>query len=114
MFGGRGWYALPALVGATTTALLGWQEWLNIYTMVGTMLVVLTLRWISMRGQWTAPGAEVSGKTQRQRLDPHDEPPVPDIRDRDGEDGPPADPGEADTSSQPTVDPDGRRDGASA
>ena len=94
VFGGRGWYALPAILGAGTTAALGQAEVLNPLTSAAVMVLVLVLRVVSLRREWLAPGAEISGETQRQRLDPHDEPPVPDIRDRKGRDGPPADPGE--------------------
>ena len=94
VFGGRGWYALPAILGAGTTAALGQAELLNPLTSAAVMVLVLVLRVVSLRREWLAPGAEISGETQRQRLDPHDEPPVPDIRDRKGRDGPPADPGE--------------------
>ncbi|MFK7423390.1 MULTISPECIES: trimeric intracellular cation channel family protein [Micrococcus] len=94
VFGGRGWYALPAILGAGTTAALGQAELLNPLTSAAVMVLVLVLRVVSLRREWLAPGAEISGVTQRQRLDPHDEPPVPDIRDRKGRDGPPADPGE--------------------
>ena len=94
VFGGRGWYALPAILGAGTTAALGQAEVLNPLTSAAVMVLVLVLRVVSLRREWLAPGAEISGETQRQRLDPHDEPPVPDIRDRKGRDGPPAAPGE--------------------
>ena len=94
VFGGRGWYALPAILGAGTTAALGQAEVLNPLTSAAVMVLVLVLRVVSLRREWLAPGAEISGATQRQRLDPHDEPPVPDIRDRKGRDGPPAAPGE--------------------
>lgn len=96
VFGGRGWYALPALLGAVATGLLGWAEWLNIYTSVAVMLVVLALRLLSLRRQWAAPAADITGDTQEQRLDPDDDPPVEDVRDREGQDGDPADPGEPD------------------
>lgn len=96
VFGGRGWYALPALFGAIVTALLGWAEWLNVYTSVAVMLVVLALRLVSLRRQWAAPAADITGDTQEQRMDPDDDPPVEDVRDREGADGEPAAPGEPD------------------
>lgn len=123
VFGGRGWYALPALLGAALTAVLGTLEWLNIYTSVAVMIAVLAVRVVSLRGQWLAPGAEYTGETQRQRLDPDDAPPVPDARDRDGEDGPPAEPGEPedpsdladpDTAADRIVDAGGHRDASPA
>lgn len=104
VFGGRGWYALPALFGAIVTALLGWAEWLNVYTSVAVMLVVLALRLVSLRRQWAAPAADITGDTQEQRMDPDDDPPVEDVRDREGADGEPAAPGEPDEAREDVED----------
>lgn len=104
VFGGRGWYALPALLGATATALLGWAEWLNVYTSVAVMMVVLALRLVSLRKQWAAPAADITGDTQEQRMDPDDDPPVEDVRDRKGADGEPATPGEPDEAREDVED----------
>ncbi|MBB4736021.1 putative membrane protein YeiH [Micrococcus cohnii] len=96
IFGGRGWYALSALIGATLTAVLGAVEWLNILTSVGVMAGVLALRLLSLRQGWPAPGADIAGLEQAQREDPDAEPPVEDVRDRESADGGVAAPGEGD------------------
>ncbi|MDX2340556.1 trimeric intracellular cation channel family protein [Micrococcus sp. M4NT] len=101
VFGGRGWYAVPAIIGSAATASLGAMGLLSIATMAGTMALVLTLRVVSMRGDWLAPGAEITGETQRQRIDPDDAPPVPDVRDRPDEDGGLGSSGEEDPTDPP-------------
>ena len=107
MFGGRGWYAVPALIGAAATSALGQAEWLSIYTMLAVMLVVLTLRAVSLRKEWMAPGAEITGETQRQRMDPDDAPPVPDVRDQGSPDDPPRESGQEPTTPTPQVEENG-------
>lgn len=62
VFGGRGWYALPAILGAGTTAALGQAEVLNPLTSAAVMVLVLVLRVVSLRREWLAPGAEISGR----------------------------------------------------
>lgn len=101
VFGGRGWYAVPAIIGSAATACLGAMELLSVATMAGIMALVLTLRVVSMRGDWLAPGAEITGETQRQRIDPDDAPPVPDVRDRPDEAGGLGASGEEDPTDPP-------------
>lgn len=107
VFGGRGWYAVPALIGAAATSALGQAEWLSIYTMLAVMLVVLALRVVSLRWEWMAPGAEITGETQRQRMDPDDAPPVPDVRDQGSPDDPPRESGQEPTTPTPQVEENG-------
>lgn len=103
VFGGRGWYAVPALIGAAATSALGQAELLSIYTMLAVMLVVLALRVVSLRREWMAPGAEITGETQRQRMDPDDAPPVPDVRDQGSPADPPRESGQEPTTPTPQV-----------
>lgn len=103
VFGGPGWYAIPALLGAGATATLGALEWLTMLSSLPIMAVVLTLRLVSLKRQWIAPGAEITGRYQRQRLTPGQAPPIEDVRDREGTGSLPAVPG--DQSEDPEGDP---------
>lgn len=104
VFGGPGWYAIPAMLGASLTAVLGALEWLTMLSSLPIMAAVLTLRLVSLKRQWLAPGAEITGKHQRQRLTPGQSPPVEDVRDRRGTGSLPAVPG--DTAESPEGDPE--------
>ena len=86
---------------------LGQAELLSIYTMLAVMLVVLALRVVSLRREWMAPGAEITGETQRQRMDPDDAPPVPDVRDQGSPDDPPRESGQEPTTPTPQVEENG-------
>lgn len=100
VFGGRGWYGLPALLGSALTAGLGAVEWLDELTSTAVMVFVLLLRVVSLRKEWVTPGAEITGEAQRRRLSEDEEAPVPDVRDRKGEPGPPAETGEPDSEPE--------------
>lgn len=110
VFGGPGWYAIPALIGASATAVLGALEWLTMLSSLPIMAVVLALRLVSLKRQWIAPGAEITGRYQRQRLTPGQKPPIEDVRDREGTGSLPAVPG--DPSDTPEGDPEDPDDGS--
>lgn len=109
VFGGRGWYAIPALIGSAATAVLGWLEWLTMVSSLPIMALVLGLRLVSLKRQWLAPGAEITGTHQRQRLTPGQAPPIEDVRDRPGTGSLPAVPG--DPGEEPEGSGKARQDG---
>lgn len=53
----RDLYALPALAGAASAALLYYSGWLNVATAIGTSLLAFGLRLLALRYNWRTPRA---------------------------------------------------------
>lgn len=49
-------YAVPALVGASITAVLWTQGWLTLWSQLATIALIFGFRLISLRLGWTVPG----------------------------------------------------------
>ena len=49
-------YAVPAIVGASITAVLWHEGWLTLWSQLATIALVFGFRLVSLRLGWTVPG----------------------------------------------------------